>query len=70
MALTSVNRFGVLVCPICDDPLSQRSDGVFCSQCVARYDNEGVIDLLTDRSLRTALEDVDYDKTAGYDDQS
>lgn len=58
-----------LCCPTCSGPLIQSSRiALACKVCGKHYGSDGVVDLLVDKSLRTALEDVDYDATAGYND--
>jgi len=41
-----------------------------CVDCSSTYAADGVIDLLVDKSMRTSLEDIDYDSTGGYNDET
>lgn len=62
------NQVAVLTCPSCRKLLDLSVSGVRCSVCDVCYDDHGVINLLDDPTKRTALEDVDYDQRAGYND--
>lgn len=71
--LKELNRavLAKLTCPACGGGLVQDSPGTLkCRGCGCGFASDGVVDLLVDKTLRTALEDVDYDSTAGYNDVS
>ncbi len=59
-----------LSCPKCGGAVAEgRRRRLRCQACRAVYKIDGgVVDFLLDKSLRTALEDADYDAKAGYDD--
>jgi ubiquinone/menaquinone biosynthesis C-methylase UbiE len=69
--LPASDTLALLTCPNCHGDLTLGGDdNVVCATCDHTYPAAGVIDLLIDKSLRTALEDVAYDETAGYNDKT
>jgi ubiquinone/menaquinone biosynthesis C-methylase UbiE/uncharacterized protein YbaR (Trm112 family) len=62
------NVVGKLACPNCNSLVAeQASGGLKCEKCSNVYTiADGVIDFLLDKSLRTTLEDANYDVMAGY----
>ena len=55
-----------LACPECQSSLESAEQSTLkCQTCSTNYQADNVIDLLTDKSKRSTLEDVDYDNRAG-----
>jgi len=58
-----------LACPSCQSPVVLGNQGSLqCEKCSKAYATDRVVDFLVDKSKRSALEDADYDSTAGYND--
>ena len=69
--LSSNSVIDSLACPTCGGFLeSSSSDNLTCKNCSSVFSSDGVVDLLVDKSLRSALEDADYDAKAGYNDDT
>ena len=61
-----------LICPKCRENVSARSASeLICTGCSSIYNIEnGVVDLLVNKSMKTKLENIDYDAVGGISEKA
>ncbi len=61
-----------ILCPQCGSDLAQKpGEELRCPECASVYSIEnGIVDLLIDKTMKTQLEAIDYDATGGITDKA